>query len=150
MRSIPDASGHARPILDWLSARAPSSLNTAEAVQSLQATMQDDVGPLRDAKKLTRALAHIDALGNELGDAPPEGASAFDMRMIDWLDLRNMLLVARSVAQAALARTESRGAQQREDFPQTSPEWAINQFVRLSDNRLRVTRADKPLEAVAS
>jgi succinate dehydrogenase/fumarate reductase flavoprotein subunit len=70
--------------------------------------------------------------------------------MIDWLDLRNMLLVARSVTQAALARTESRGAQQREDFPQTSPEWAINQFVRLSDNRLRVTRADKPLEAVAS
>jgi succinate dehydrogenase/fumarate reductase flavoprotein subunit len=149
-RSIPNANGHARPILDWLSARAPSSLNTAEAVQSLQATMQDDVGPLRDAKKLTRALAHIDALGNELGDAPPEGASAFDMQMIDWLDLRNMLLVARSVAQAALARTESRGAQQREDFPQTSPEWAINQFVRLSDNRLRVTRADKPLEAVAS
>jgi succinate dehydrogenase/fumarate reductase flavoprotein subunit len=149
-RSIPHANGHARPILDWLSARAPSSLNTAEAVQSLQATMQDDVGPLRDAKKLTRALAHIDALGNELGDAPPEGASAFDMQMIDWLDLRNMLLVARSVAQAALARTESRGAQQREDFPQTSPEWAINQFVRLSDNRLRVTRADKPLEAVAS
>jgi succinate dehydrogenase/fumarate reductase flavoprotein subunit len=149
-RSIPDANGHARPILGWLNAQAPSSLNTAEALQSLQATMQDDVGPLRDAKKLTRALAHIDALGKELGDAPPEGANAFDMRMIDWLDLRNMLLVARSVTQAALARTESRGAQQREDFPQTSPEWAINQFVRLSDNRLAVTRAARSVEAVAS
>ena len=150
MTAVPDASAHARPTLDWLGAHAPRDINTAEMVQSLQATMQDDVGPLRDAKKLTRALAHMDALSEALGDVPPGGADAFDMRRIDWLDLRNMLLVAHTVAQAALARTESRGAQQREDYPQTSPEWAVNQVASLRDGRLAVTRAAVPVQAATS
>jgi succinate dehydrogenase/fumarate reductase flavoprotein subunit len=41
--------------------------------------------------------------------------------------LRNMLLVARVVAQSALRRTESRGAQRREDSKNTAPEWNVNQ-----------------------
>ena len=45
------------------------------------------------------------------------GGAAFDLRRLEWFDLRNMLLVARTVAMAALARSESRGAHQREDFP---------------------------------
>jgi len=38
-----------------------------------------------------------------------------------------MLLVARVVVQSALRRTESRGAQRREDFKDTAPEWNVNQ-----------------------
>ena len=53
------------------------------------------------------------------------------MQRLDWLDLRNMLLVARTVAAAALRRTESRGAHQREDFPGMVAEWGCNQVVRL-------------------
>ena len=52
-----------------------------------------------------------------LGDAPPAPLGAFDTARLDWFDLRNMLLVAETVATAALARTESRGAHQREDLP---------------------------------
>jgi succinate dehydrogenase/fumarate reductase flavoprotein subunit len=62
------------------------------------------------------------------------------MRRIDWLDLRNMLLVARVVTEAALSRTETRGAQQREDYPQTSPDWAVNQFVSLDGGRIHLSR----------
>jgi succinate dehydrogenase/fumarate reductase flavoprotein subunit len=149
MRALPEAGGE---IPAWLDDDTPArDLNTAEMVQMLQATMQDDVGPLRDETKLTRALAKIDALADALGDIPPVGSEgAFDMRRIDWLDLRNMLLVARAVAQAALLRTESRGAQQREDYPRTSPDWAVNQFVTLRDGRLSVTRAGQPAQAAAS
>jgi succinate dehydrogenase/fumarate reductase flavoprotein subunit len=60
---------------------------------------------------------------------------------LDWLDLRNMLLVARAVAQAALQRTESRGAHQREDFPAPSAEWEINQLAYLSGDALHVLRS---------
>jgi succinate dehydrogenase/fumarate reductase flavoprotein subunit len=148
MPAVPDASG-AGP--GWLrGGGTPRTLNTAEMVQALQATMQDDVGPLRDATKLTRALAHIDSLTAALGETPPGPGGAFDMRRIDWLDLRNMLLVARAVAQAALARTESRGAQQREDFPQTAPDWAVSQVVTLADRRLTLARAATPMQAAAS
>ena len=40
-----------------------------------------------------------------LGERPVGDGGAFDLRRLDWLDLRNMLLVARTVAPAALART---------------------------------------------
>jgi succinate dehydrogenase/fumarate reductase flavoprotein subunit len=148
MQAVPAASSAAP---GWLGAGGtPRDLNTAEMVQALQATMQDDVGPLRDETKLTRALAHIDSLTATLGETPPGASGAFDMRVIDWLDLRNMLLVARAVAQAALARTESRGAQQREDYPQTAPDWAASQFVTLADGQLTVARAARPVQAAAS
>ena len=100
-------------------------------VNDLQATMTEDVGPIRTEARLDRALARIDALSRALGERPPGIPQAFDMRRLEWFDLRNMLLVARTVATAARARTESRGAHQREDFPGTRPEWRCHQVVRL-------------------
>ncbi|HKG01385.1 MAG TPA: FAD-dependent oxidoreductase [Xanthobacteraceae bacterium] len=112
-----------------------SDLNTAELVQTLQATMADDVGPLRTKAKLARALATIDGLTRALGSRPAGGGKAFDYRRLDWLDLRNMLLVAQVVAAAALRRTESRGAHQREDHPGMLPEWNANQVARWENGR---------------
>src|SRR5262249_8274881 len=102
-------------------------------IQRLQAVMADDVGPFRTGQKLERALARIDDLTAELGERPFGDGGRFDMRRIDWFDLRSMLLVARLVALAALRRTESRGAHQREDFPGMLPEWRVNQVARLVD-----------------
>ncbi|MGN6750808.1 MAG: hypothetical protein ACTHJS_19715, partial [Xanthobacteraceae bacterium] len=44
--------------------------------------------------------------------------------------------------------TESRGAHQREDFPQTAPAWRQHQRVRLADGALQLTGA--PATALAS
>ena len=151
MSAIPDRADNTRVVLDLLAAHAPErDLNTADMVQTLQTTMQDDVGALRNETKLKRALGHIDRMTRNLGDLPPGDGNGFDMRRIDWLDLRNMLLVARVVAEAAIARTETRGAQQREDYPHTSPEWAINQFVELRDERVVLSGAPKRAHAMAT
>jgi succinate dehydrogenase/fumarate reductase flavoprotein subunit len=128
------------------------ALNTAAMVARLQAIMANDVGPFRTAAKLNRALNDIAALAEELGERPPRLAGVadggFDLQRLEWFDLRNMLLVARSVAQSALARTESRGAHQREDFPQMAPPWRRHQRVRLAAGALQITGA--PAEAVVS
>jgi succinate dehydrogenase flavoprotein subunit len=130
----------ARAALDLVTADGgPSDLNTAAMIQTLQATMADDVGPFRTRAKLARARATIDELAGALGERPAGDGQPFDMRRIDWLDLRNALLVARIVADAALLRTESRGAHQREDFPGMEPRWQINQTARLRDGRLVVS-----------
>jgi succinate dehydrogenase/fumarate reductase flavoprotein subunit len=127
-----------------------SGLNSADMIQRLQAVMADDVGPFRTAEKLERALARIDDLTAELGERPFGDGGRFDMRRIDWFDLRNMLLVARVVALAALRRTESRGAHQREDFPGMLPEWRVNQVARLGDSGIEWTSAPPSQETPAS
>jgi succinate dehydrogenase flavoprotein subunit len=124
---------------------AARDLNTAAMIARLQAIMADEVGPLRTAAKLNRALAGIAALVDELGESPPHlGGAAdggFDLQRLEWFDLRNMLVVARAVAQSALARTESRGAHQREDIAQMLPVWRRHQRVRLAGGALQLSGA---------
>jgi succinate dehydrogenase / fumarate reductase flavoprotein subunit len=115
--------------------------NSAEMILSLQDTMADDVGPFRTGPNLERAIARLDRLARDLGERPFGDRAPFDMQRIDWLDLRNMLLVARTVARAALRRTESRGAHQREDFPGMLPQWRVNQVVRWRDGALDISSA---------
>ena len=150
LKAAAPVNGSARAIVDLFARDGDGKINTAEMIQKLQATMAGNVGPFRDAVRLTRALSTIDDLTRALGNRPVGSRGAFDMQRLDWLDLRNMLIVARSVAQAALARTESRGAHQREDHPDTRPEWQVNQAVRWHDGELSLARMQiAPAEALA-
>jgi succinate dehydrogenase / fumarate reductase flavoprotein subunit len=148
--AMPDRADNAQAALALTVASSKSELNTAEIVQTLQATMQDHVGALRSQAGLAQALDTIARLTGDLGDFPPGDGERFDMRRIDWFDLRNMLLVARTVAEAALARNETRGAHQREDYPQLSPDWAFNQAVVLRDGRIALSAAASHVNAAVA
>jgi succinate dehydrogenase/fumarate reductase flavoprotein subunit len=114
-----------------------STANAAAEIVSLQAVMSTHVGPLRTRAGLEKALEHVTALAPscaQLG-APQAG---LDAQWIDRHDLRNMRLVAECVTRAALAREESRGAQQREDFAETREAWRKRQTIRLAGERLHV------------
>jgi succinate dehydrogenase/fumarate reductase flavoprotein subunit len=139
MRRQPFRAQGAREILSCLEGRSSPAgrINTAEMMQALQRTMWDEVGPVRTGDKLSRALAKFDSMTRQMGE-PPSSDRAFDLQRLEWLDLRNMLLVARVVTQAALRRTESRGAHRREDFPAASPQWEINQSIHLRGDQLQI------------
>jgi len=140
----------ARPALDLLTAPAmPDGANTAAMMVSLQAIMADNVGPLRTGAKLEQALDAIAEMTRALGEWPVGDGGAFDLRRVEWFDLRNMLLAARAVAMVALARTESRGAHQREDFPNMNASWQLNQVVRLGDRGMTLGRAGFATQAAA-
>ena len=149
--ALPSRPDAACDTLELLAADAPQNPpNTAEMIQLLQKTMADDVGPLRTAASLERALGRIGELSGVLGNRPFGGGLAFDLRRLEWLDLRNMLTVAQAVTQAALNRTESRGAHQREDFPEVLPQWRVNQAIRLRGEELDITQVlASPAEAAA-
>jgi succinate dehydrogenase / fumarate reductase flavoprotein subunit len=131
----------AAPALDMLRSGAKHDTpNLAVAVTDLQALMADKVGPFRTDEKLTQAIAEIDRMTRELGAAPPSSGQSFDPELIDWLDLRNMLQVAKAVAVPALARTESRGAHQRDDHPGLDEAWTLNQTISLSGGDISLAR----------
>jgi succinate dehydrogenase flavoprotein subunit len=131
----------ARAALDLITASGDDrrDLNTAAMILDLQSTMADDVGPFRTAAKLTRALKAIRDMTAALGVRPPGNGTAFDLTRLEWFDLRSMLTVAQTVAAAALARTESRGAHQREDSPGMLPDWRVNQVARLGTSGITLT-----------
>jgi succinate dehydrogenase / fumarate reductase, flavoprotein subunit len=151
MKAQPFRPLAAREALDLVAADGiADGPNSADMLLRLQSIMADDVGPFRTREKLDRAIAAIDDLDRDLGERPYGDGGRFDMRRIDWFDLRNMLLVARVVAQAALRRTESRGAHQREDFPGMLPEWRVNQAARWRDGGVDLASAPPAHELAAA
>jgi succinate dehydrogenase/fumarate reductase flavoprotein subunit len=108
-----------------------SDVFAATLLDELRTLMWNDVGPLRDAAGLIRALARLGEMRaalHDIGIAPGRESNA---SLADWFELRAGLLAAEAVTRAALARRESRGAHQREDFPRTEPALAVSQRVAL-------------------
>ena len=72
--------------------------------------------------------AHADQLGTGLAladaDATEPAATACEPDPITRLENRNLLTVGYVEANAALRRTESRGAHARTDYPESCDEWA--------------------------
>jgi len=130
--------------------KAQQQKNTAAMVAHLQSVMADHVGPFRTGAKLSTALDEIAGLTKNLGEHPSGHAVAFNLERLEWFDLRNMLSVAHAVTATALARTESRGAQQREDFPKMLPQWQVHQRVQLRDGTLQISGAPAATKALAS
>jgi len=130
----------ARSAIDFLrGAERRDAPNTAAVMASLQSLMSENVGPFRNEDKLRLAIDRLAEIRRDIGDRPLISSSGgFDPVLIDWLDLRNMLLVAQTVALPALARTESRGAHQREDHPGLDDGWEFNQIVDMTDGGLSV------------
>ncbi|MBL0085601.1 MAG: FAD-binding protein [Ideonella sp.] len=95
--------------------------NSIESVrEDLFECMWNDVGILRTAAGLQRALFRLDELDARLARTTVAGSDrAFNLAWHDWMNLRNLISVGRVIATSALAREDSRGAHFREDFPET-------------------------------
>lgn len=95
----------------------PGSLEPVR--EALYACMWDDVGIVRDAAGLQRALSTLATLDAELTRiGVADGDRGFDLTWHDWLNLESLIDVGKAIATAALAREDSRGAHYRADFAQ--------------------------------
>ena len=127
--------------LDLVAAVGPEThLNFANAILRLQATMADYVGPFRSRDGLRHALDEIQSLKAELGTRPPGVPGPYKQMRVDWFDLRSMLPVAEAITRSALAREESRGAHQRDDYPEVKAAWAFHQTVALAGGEMILGR----------
>jgi fumarate reductase flavoprotein subunit len=80
--------------------------------------MWEDVGVVRDAAGLDRAIAALGDIEAELlATGVATGERRFNLTWHDWLNLRSLVEVSRVIAAAAKWRQNSRGAHFRSDFP---------------------------------
>jgi succinate dehydrogenase/fumarate reductase flavoprotein subunit len=100
----------------------------------LEALMWDGVGLVRDGPGMTRALDEIHALKVRATRQTVPSSRRLNLAWTESLDVQNLLQVAEAVTRSALARTESRGAHYRGDFPsQDDAHWLSNVYLRCTD-----------------
>jgi succinate dehydrogenase / fumarate reductase flavoprotein subunit len=113
----------------------------------IQQTMSDLVGIIRKEGEIKAALSELEKLRERTEKVSSPGGTAYNPGWHMALDLRNILLIAECVAQAALERQESRGGHTRDDYPVMSPEWRkINLLCSLDGERVVLRR--KPIPAI--
>ncbi len=109
--------------------------------ERLYEVMWNKVGIIRDEAGLKSGLSELSSIENDLEDCGIADANrAFNLSWHDWLNLRSLVATSRVIAQAALARADSRGAHYREDFPDAGPlEQSAFTSVRLRDGTPAIT-----------
>ena len=107
-------------------------ISAATLLDELRELMWSEVGPFRTAAGLRRAVVRLAEMRAGLSEVAIMPGRVLNPTVADWLELRASLTAAAAVAHAALAREESRGAHQREDFPETDPAWARSQYLRMA------------------
>jgi fumarate reductase flavoprotein subunit len=108
--------------------------------ERLYEVMWEKVGIIRDATGLRSGLSELAAIESELNAGGIAGANrAFNLSWHDWLNLKSLVETSRVIAQAALARTDSRGAHYREDFPEAGPlESSSYTSLRMENSELMI------------
>jgi succinate dehydrogenase / fumarate reductase, flavoprotein subunit len=115
--------------------------------RALRDTMWETCGVVRDQAGLQLGLERVGELRQLAGEVDVRPTSEGYADLAHALDLRASLAVAEASLLGALARTESRGAHQRRDHPELSPELRVNVQTRL-DAGGRLTTATRPVPAV--
>jgi succinate dehydrogenase / fumarate reductase, flavoprotein subunit len=133
---------HADAIRELVSKRSKGGVSPATYQTELQHVMWKMAGPFRTEDKLSAALERIQGMRDDLRNLSVGSEASFNLDVQDWFELRAMFVTAEMVVAAALARTESRGAHQREDFPDSKAAFEQNQVLALTDGELRTRWVD--------
>jgi fumarate reductase flavoprotein subunit len=98
----------------------------------LAQTMWDDIGILRTEDGIGRGMAKLADHQAELVSAGlADGDRAFNLTWHDWLNLDSLMSISEVIGTAAAARTDSRGAHFREDYPETG-DLETTEFTRVT------------------
>ncbi len=147
--SWPDFSREAlrRALEPWqaLLSAAPLTSSDGDSTfairREMTTVMTNQVGVFRTGSELEEAVAGLSQLRARYERlSPPGGARPFNYALMDYLEVGYLLDLSEIIARGALARTESRGAHYRLDFPRRDDErWLHHTFARKGEGGLEFT-----------
>ncbi len=123
--------------------------NAAAIRDELQQTMMVNCGIFREEKILQKQLEIIKGLQARFQKVPVSSkGSRFNTELLDVIELGNMLDFVETIVVSGLARTESRGAHSRTDYPKRDDvnwlkhtlAWKTDSGVRLDYKPVVITR----------
>ena len=103
--------------------------------ESLQETMQDNVGIVRAQAEMEHALQEIGKLKQRATRVGVKGNREYNPGWHTALDLNNLLTVSEAIARSAIERRESRGGHFRDDYPDKDPAYATFNFLVRKDGK---------------
>ena len=114
------------------SLNSSGGIDYQEVRSRIKKIMSMNIGVIRHESGLRHAQAALSAIESKqindlfITEKPSLG------RVAELLEVKNMLVLGQLMVQAAQLRTESRGAHQRQDFPNPDPRWQKHIIFRRS------------------
>ncbi len=109
----------------------------AEIRRELRKVMEEHCGVFRDQQVLSEGLDKVKALAERLQEAViSDHSRIFNTARVEAMETENLMDLALATVTSALARTESRGAHSRIDFPERDDENWMKHTLCFADGRL--------------
>jgi succinate dehydrogenase/fumarate reductase flavoprotein subunit len=107
-------------------------------MKRLKKTLWDYIGIVRSSVSLEKGIAQIDAILSDLkladANSPVERCRLFECK--------SAAIAGQAIALSALERTESRGAQYREDHPHEQGAWLKHVHVKMKEQDIHISRIE--------
>ncbi|MGO4887442.1 FAD-binding protein [Anaerobacillus sp. MEB173] len=95
----------------------------------LKDLMWEKVGLVRNKTDLESAVIELTRLEERIENVSVKGPKAFNLTWQEYLNVRNLVTIAKMVTASSLLRTESRGSHYREDFPEIDDKNWLNNII---------------------
>jgi fumarate reductase (CoM/CoB) subunit A len=112
--------------------------------KEIQQLMWDNVSIVRNEFKLRHALKRLMKMREELNDLDVKNVKQYNESLITALEVTNMVDICILIVKSAILRRESRGAQYREDFPQSDDTW--KKSIVMGKNRVKFLKREYDIE----
>ncbi|MEY7847896.1 L-aspartate oxidase [Natrarchaeobius sp. A-rgal3] len=122
-------------------AAADGDVSPTTLLAELGELLWHHAGILRDESGLRAGLEELEVLRDRTRDLRVDGG--IPSRSFEYaVDLSFSLTVAEATLRTALARTESRGAHHRTDYPETGSDWRVSLLVSADEGQFAIDRRE--------